>query len=246
MTVSLEHIHFGMWTLSFFVMMAFFSASQTVKAADCVGGDICRPTCNFDEDRVGTCNFGLGSCCRANVPDEEIVSTGIDNPLAFDTVEGLLDSILSTLQAIIAVISLIFVVLGGILYITAAGDEGKVEKAKGSITAALVGLALAIGAPSFLKQIGEVLGWGDIDSGPVGGALTLAQIATNVLNFLLSTVGVLAIIMMVFGGLMYLLAAGDESRIETGKSIVKYSIIGVAVTLGALVLVNQVASFFAA
>ena len=86
--------------------------------------------------------------------------------------------------------------------------------------------------------------WGDIGSGPVQDAKTLSDIAINVLNFLLSTVGVVAIIMMVIGGMMYLTAAGDEHRIDVGKSIVKYSIIGVAITLGALVLVNQIASFF--
>ena len=51
--------------------------------------------------------------------------------------------------------------------------------------------------------------------------------------------------MLVVGAFMYLTAAGDEDRIDTGKKIVKYSIIGIAIALAALVLVRQVASFFA-
>lgn len=166
------------------------------------------------------------------------------NPLQFDTVEEVLNSILGTLQGIIVILSLVFIVIGAVLYITSAGNDKQMETAKGAITASMIGLALGLAAPSFLKEIGTVLGWGAVDSSSVAGAQTLSQIATNVLNFLLSVVGVLAIIMLVVGGIMYLTAAGDEDRIDTGKSIVKYSIIGIAVALAALVIVSQIAAFF--
>jgi hypothetical protein len=47
--------------------------------------------------------------------------------------------------------------------------------------------------------------------------------------------------MLVVGGLMYITAAGDEGRVETGKKIVTYAVIGIAVALSALVIVTQVA-----
>lgn len=158
--------------------------------------------------------------------------------------EQVLDSILGTLRGIIVVLSLVFIVIGAVLYITSAGDEGRMKTAKGAITASMIGLAIGIAAPSFLKEIGSVLGWGAVSSSAVAGAATLSQIATNVLNFLLSIVGVLAIIMLVVGGIMYLTAAGDEDRIDTGKKIVKYSVIGILVALASLVIVSQVATFF--
>jgi hypothetical protein len=164
--------------------------------------------------------------------------------LAFNTVEQVLDSILGTLRSIIVILSLVFIVIGAVLYITSAGDEGRMKTAKGAITAAMIGLAIGLAAPSFLKEIGSVLGWGAVNSSAVAGAVTLSQIATNVLNFLLSIVGILAIIMLVVGGIMYLTAAGDEDRIDSGKKIVKYSIIGIVVALAALVIVSQIAAFF--
>jgi len=232
-------------TIFFFIALFAVAPSVAQAAVDCVDLEaICRDDCNMNEQQVGYCNNNLSKCCKARVAQEQVVSTNIENPLELDTVQEVLDSVLGSLQAIIAILSIIFIVIGGILYMTAAGDEGRVRTAKGAITAAMVGLALGIGAPSFLKQIGEVLGWGDIDSGPVGEAETLAGIATNVLNFLLSVVGVIGIIMLVIGGLMYLTAAGDEDRINTGKKIVNYSIIGIAVALAALVIVTQIAAFF--
>lgn len=153
-------------------------------------------------------------------------------------------SLLGTLRGIIVVLSIVFIVIGAILYITSAGDEGRMKTAKAAITASMIGLALGIAAPSFLKEIGQILGWGAVNNTEVSGAKTLTEIATNVLNFLLSIVGILGIIMLVVGGIMYLTAAGDENRIDTGKSIVKYSIIGIIVALASLVLVSQIANFF--
>jgi glucose uptake protein GlcU len=162
-------------------------------------------------------------------------------------VNGLLGRVLTFLQSFIVILSLIFIIIGAFMYITSGGESGRIETAKKCITAALIGLAIGIAAPAFLRQISEILGWTGPDAAlpaGVGTSLTLIEIATNVLNFLLSIVGVVALIMLVVGAFMYLTAAGEEDRIDTGKSIVKYSIIGIAVALAALVLVRQVASFF--
>lgn len=165
------------------------------------------------------------------------------NPLEYDTVEDVLYSLLNTLQGIIVVISIIFIVIGAILYITSTGDEKKITTAKLAITASMIGLAVGVAAPSFLREISDILGWKP-NNEQVSEALTLAQIALNTLNFLLSVVGVLAIIMLVWGGVMYLTAAGNEKRIDTAKSIVTWAIVGIAVALAALVITRQIALLF--
>ena len=117
-----------------------------------------------------------------------------------------------------------------------------VEKGKGAITMALVGLALGVAAPSLLKELANIIGWGGASS--VAGALTLSQIAVNVLNFLLGTMGIVALVMLVIGAIMYLTSAGDEDRIDKGKEIFKYSLLGVLIAMSSMVLVTQIAKFF--
>jgi hypothetical protein len=163
------------------------------------------------------------------------------NPLAFNTVEGVLDKILGTLRGIIVILSLVFIVLGAIFYVTSGGDEGKVKFAKGAITASVIGLALGIAAPSFLKEIGGIIGWGGAATGTVAGSLTISQIVTNALNFLLSIFGILAVIMLVVGGLTYLSSAGDEDRIDTAKKMIKWAIVGIVVAFSAVIIVGQIA-----
>jgi hypothetical protein len=212
----------------------------------CGTGKVC---CVSTLSDGGTPGNGGGSGTPGNgggsgTPAPSSQTINFSNPLKFSTVEGLLDQILSTLRGIIVILSLIFIVIGAVLYITSAGNDGQMKTAKGAITAAMIGLALGLAAPSFLKEIGTVLGWGAVNSGAVGAAKTLSEIATNVLNFLLSIVGILSIIMLVIGGIMYLTAAGDEDRIDSGKKIVKYSVIGILTALAALVIVSQIATFF--
>jgi hypothetical protein len=178
----------------------------------------------------------------AQVYNDNMITITKTNPLSFNTVEGVLDQILGTLRGIIVILSLVFIVLGAIFYITSGGDEGRVKFAKGAITASVIGLALGIAAPSFLKQIGDIIGWGSTNSSAVAGALTISQIVTNALNFLLSIFGIIAVIMLVVGGMMYLSSAGDEDRIDTAKKTIKWAIIGIVVAFSAVVIVDQIAS----
>ncbi len=165
------------------------------------------------------------------------------NPLKFNTVDGLVTSLLNTMQLSIVTLAIVFIVIGGILYIFSAGNEGRISLAKGAFTAALIGLAIGVAAPTFLLEIYKILG-ADKTPAVVAGAPRIAQIASNVLEFLLGIAGTVALIAMVIGGIMYLAAGGDENRIDTGKKIFKSAIIGIVIVMAALVVVRTVSGFF--
>lgn len=196
----------------------------------------------------------LFSICGTALAISDPSAIVFTNPLQYGTVQLALTGVLRYLQGIIVLIAIVFIVVGGILYITSAGDEKRMTTAKGAITAAMIGLAIGVAAPSFLKEIYTIVGGTDC-AGLTGTALTdceavlsggrtITQIAMSALNFLLSLVGVLGIIMMVVGGMMYITSAGDEDRAEIGKKMIKYSIIGIVVALTSLVAVTQITVFF--
>lgn len=200
-------------------------------------------------------NFSLAACVAGSGNANEICFT---NPLQYDTVEGLLVSLMDGLRAIVVVLSLVFIVIGAVMYIVSSGNEKLMTMGKNAIMASMIGLAIGIAAPSFLHEIYSIAGeedativCADLEGEAMDecqrvleGSLTLSQIALNVLNFLLSIVGVLSIIMLVAAGMMYITAAGDEGRMETGKNMAKWAIVGTAVALGAMVIVKQIARFF--
>ena len=82
-------------------------------------------------------------------------------------------------------------------------------------------------------------------AGTISDATPIATILQNILNFLLSIIGVLAIISLVVAGLLYLTAAGDQKRIDTAKKAFFYAVIGIIVAFGALVIVSQLGALFA-
>jgi len=173
-------------------------------------------------------------------------TTTFVNPLGdVNTVAGVLSNVLNNLKGIIASISIVFIVVGGFMYILSAGNEKMITQAKATITSAMIGLAIALAAPTFLKEITTILGTGGgggSASDAVNQALTLKQIVMRVLNLLLSIVGIVAMIGLVIGGASYLTAYGDEKKIESGKKIITNSIIGIAVALLALVVVKQIST----
>lgn len=221
---------------------AFLLAPSVAFGAVCGGTNTCTATCS-GTPTGDTCPTAGHVCCPPAAATSGSVT--FSNPLSFTTVQDATGAFLSALQGIIVTLALVFLVFGGVLYVISGGDEGRIKTAKGAITAAMIGLAIGIAAPSFLKEIGDILGWGGAGvPASVTAAASLGTILQNVLNFLLSMVGILAIIMLVIGGLMYFAAAGDEKRADTAKSIVKFAIIGIAVSLAALVIVTQIANFF--
>lgn len=228
--------------------MVFFLLYANNIFAQC-----CLPSCSLP-DSTGLCsdetldsrNCDQISQCNSNVtsPTSATTSTStttFPNPIPFTTLPQLLGSIMSNLMGIIAIVAVIFIVIGGIMYLVSGGNEAAITRAKKTIAGAVIGLAIALAAPTFLKEIYNILGK---DSSVITG-LTFYQIAANVLNFLLSILGIIAIISLIVGGGMYLTAYGDEDRIQKGKNIITYAIIGIIIALAALVIVRQVSVILA-
>jgi len=158
------------------------------------------------------------------------------NPIKANNLGDVLLNIMNYLKKIAGSIALIFIIIGGIMYIVSAGDKERMERAKNTLIYALAGFAIVVASSTFVSEIQNVLGGAVTStSGP-----TLAQIALNVVKLLLSIVGSLAIISIIVGAIWMFSAAGDKERYELGKKTVIYSIIGVTIVLSAIIILNQI------
>jgi lysylphosphatidylglycerol synthetase-like protein (DUF2156 family) len=94
-----------------------------------------------------------------NLQDAFKTDTGSGNPLAEtaakagyqsadsgNSVEKTVGIVIQTFLAILGVIFLVLMIYAGYAWMTAHGDEQKVTKAKETITAAIIGLVIIIGA----------------------------------------------------------------------------------------------------
>ena len=80
-------------------------------------------------------------------------------------------------------------------------------------------------------------------AGVISNAPTFKQIGMNVLDFLLSTAGIVAIIILVLSGIMYFFSAGDERRMEIAKKSAMYAILGIILVMGSMVLIRLIGGF---
>ncbi len=75
---------------------------------------------------------------------------------SLDGVTTLLNNAAQILVGIVAALSVVFIIVGGIQYITSAGNSSGTEKAKKTITYAIAGLALALSTTAIIALINQV------------------------------------------------------------------------------------------
>jgi hypothetical protein len=61
---------------------------------------------------------------------------------------------------------------------------------------------------------------------------------TTIVNYFLFFLGLIAVIMVIYGGLLYITAGGDDAGAEKGKKILLYAAVGIIVVLISYALVN--------
>lgn len=68
---------------------------------------------------------------------------------------------------------------------------------------------------------------------------------STITNVLLFIIGAIAVIMIVIGGMRYVLSGGDSNQITAAKNTILYAIIGIVVAILAYAAVNFVIGSFA-
>lgn len=72
---------------------------------------------------------------------------------------SLISSVLSIVMVIALILVLIYLIWGGIGWITAGGDKGKTEEARNKITAAVIGIIILAAAWALVNFVAYVLGF---------------------------------------------------------------------------------------
>lgn len=77
-------------------------------------------------------------------------------------------------------------------------------------------------------------------AGATGGQGSLRLLVLQIVNFFLGFLGLIAVVMIIYGGFLYVSAAGKEDKIEQAKKIIMYSIIGILIILLSFAIVNTI------
>ena len=120
------------------------------------------------------------------------------------------------------------------------------------IVIAVISLAIAasglIGVPVFAATSDTVDCPDDLPNhelicaSSAGGESKLINTVSNVLMAIYGIVGVLAVVMIVVGGVKYMTSQGDPGKIQSAKNTIMYSIIGLVIVLAAFAITNFILS----
>lgn len=164
------------------------------------------------------------------------------NPLKVNSFTELVKHFLTQVQAIVGWLAVIMIVVGGIVYMTATGRSKQIELGKTILTYALIGFALAVAAPSILKEIFDLasLGEGTTSSNVIQEAKDIRAIVADIMTFTIALVGAISAVAFVITGFQFIAAGGDSGRADKARKGLTYAIIGVTVAGASLIIVKQV------
>jgi hypothetical protein len=73
-----------------------------------------------------------------------------------------------------------------------------------------------------------------------GGTGSLRELVLRIVNFFLTFLGILAVIMVIYGGVTYVTAAGNDEAVGNAKNIILYALVGIIIILLSFAIVNTI------
>lgn len=81
-------------------------------------------------------------------------------------------------------------------------------------------------------------GTGEKNNGNECGIEDMIQVAINIAAIIVGLSGSILLLMFTYGGIMFILAAGNQERVQKAKQILTTAVIGLVIILGAWVMIN--------
>ncbi|MEK7580568.1 MAG: pilin [Patescibacteria group bacterium] len=75
---------------------------------------------------------------------------------------------------------------------------------------------------------------------PLGETKDIGPLAANLIKVVLGLVGVLALVMFIYGGILWMTSGGNEQKIKKGKDTLVWATLGLAIIFFSYAIVNFV------
>ena len=146
---------------------------------------------------------------------------------------GSVTGILNAVIAVLGIVAVIVIIIGGVSYMTSSGDAAKLQKAKNTIFYAILGLAIVALSPIISNFVINL-----VNSADTGDAGTVENSLTIILNAIIGIASTVCVVYIVLGGARYITSTGDPGKIQKAKSTILYACIGLVVCALAFAIVN--------
>lgn len=105
---------------------------------------------------------------------------------------------------------------------------------------ALAGAGLALAPVSAVDPGSQILNGANATNLNTGNTANLNTVVKRVINTVLYIIGILAVIMIIVGGIQYTTSGGDQAAVTKAKNTILYGIVGLIIAVLAYAIVNFV------
>jgi len=65
-------------------------------------------------------------------------------------------------------------------------------------------------------------------------------VLANIINTMITVAGAVVFLILVYGGLQYMVSGGDEKALATSKSTITHAVLGLFIIFGAVLIINTI------
>lgn len=230
------------------ILIPTASAENTFTCSYRTGGGTGEEKCLVSEE---TCKENYIPSCQGNNEAECLVSAGTCVPAKKIPIAEQVASFYQWAVGISALVALGILVYAGLAYTVAGGNASRQNDAKQWIWNALIGLALLFGSYLILNTINPNLTkLQNIDLSQVqvevakapqaAKNLNLPELIGNFYQWALGIGGIIALGIIIFGGILYTISPGNSSRQGDAKTWLGSAIVGLVLLFGSYAILNTV------
>src|SRR4030042_936165 len=157
------------------------------------------------------------------------------------------------------IVSIIFIIIGGIRWITSGGNKEPIVSARNTVTNGVIGLSLLLSLYLIIQFINLIFGvniggFGTpiitrIELKPPGQFSNLESwspdsLITQVIFIVIMIAALVFFFMLISGGIRFITSRGDKAVLEPSRHQIRNAIIGLVVVLSSFLLIEEINCIF--
>ncbi len=135
-------------------------------------------------------------------------------------------------------LAVFLVVLGAFFYVASGGNDERISQGKDLIFGSLIAIIIVMTSGVLIRTLHKPT------EGTTGSLTEIPAVIQNATNILVGIIGTFSILMFIYAGILYMLARGNEDRIDKARRAFRYAAYGLILALIAFTAVNAVINFF--
>jgi len=205
---------------------------QSSQTYDCFNPPATPPNCVSGDDYVPPSGDDYA-------PGGPIGSARMPNWLGTDSISGLIANIANFLIQYIAIpLAVFMMILAGFRFVTAQGNEEKINVAKKNFVWTAVGIGIVLASNMIIIYIQELLG------GSQGNTLVnFINRIKGTLNLVIGMLFALVTVYFIWGIIQYVTSGGDEQKLAQGKKHMVWGIVGMTIMGAAWGIVAMIGAY---